>query len=38
MNLVNLVVINKERDGAINPKVTDQDGNNADGRHDQRAP
>jgi hypothetical protein len=38
MDFVNLVVIDKERDGAINPKVTDQDGGNAYGRYDQRAP
>jgi hypothetical protein len=38
VDLIDVVVINKERDGAINPKVTDQDGSNACGRHDQRAP
>jgi hypothetical protein len=31
------MVINKERHWAINPKVTDQHANDAEGRSDQRA-
>src|SRR5437899_7570617 len=37
-DLVDVMAINKKRHRPINPEVTDQDGNNAYCRYDQRAP